>query len=60
MTISALPVGTAFTQGQARSATLIGLVFIVITLGAQIAKDGVEAGVYAFVTPCCRGAWCEG
>ena len=52
MTTSVLPGWDGFysTTGAA-SATLIGLVFIVITLGAQIAKDGVEGGMQAFVTP---------
>jgi hypothetical protein len=52
MTISALPGWDSFySMTGAASATLIGLVFIVITLGAQIANDSVEGGVHAFVTP---------
>jgi hypothetical protein len=34
------------------AAALIGLVFIVITLGAQMSKAGIEGTIHAFVTPC--------
>ena len=52
MTTNALPGWDGFySMTGTAAATLIGLVFIVITLGAQMSKDGVEGGVHAFVTP---------
>jgi len=50
---TALPDWNGFySMAGTSAAALIGLVFIVITLGAQMSKGGIEGAIHAFVTPC--------
>jgi hypothetical protein len=52
MTANVLPGWDSFyTMTGTAAATLIGLIFIVITLGAQISREGVDGAVHTFVTP---------
>ena len=52
MTTTALSGWDSFyTMTGTAAATLIGLIFIVITLGAQMSRNGVDRAIHTFVTP---------